>query len=156
MENTIKIGDKNVRLSNNIGWTIEYRNQFGRDIVPAIMPGIASILDIMTGVVNETGKIRDIEISDIFSALSGDTITDALIHMSGLEFVDFLNITWAMAKAADESIPDQREWVRDFDNFPIDVIAPVVFEMAVKGMTSSKNWTRLTNLKNQIKVSQPE
>lgn len=156
MENTIKIGDKNVRLSNNIGWTIEYRNQFGRDIVPAIMPGIASILDIMTGVVNETGKIRDIEISDIFSALSGDTITDALIHMSGLEFVDFLNITWAMAKAADESIPDPREWVRDFDNFPIDVIAPVVFEMAVKGMTSSKNWTRLTNLKNQIKVSQPE
>lgn len=156
MENTIKIGDKSVRLSNNIGWTIEYRNQFGRDIVPAIMPGIASILDIMTGVVNETGKIRDIEISDIFSALSGDTITDALIHMSGLEFVDFLNITWAMAKAADESIPDPREWVRDFDNFPIDVIAPVVFEMAVKGMTSSKNWTRLTNLKNQIKVSQPE
>ena len=156
MEKTIKIGGKSVRLSNNIGWTIEYRNQFGRDIVPAIMPGIASILDIMTGVVNETGKIRDIEISDIFSALSGDTITDALIHMSGLEFVDFLNITWAMAKAADESIPDPREWVRDFDNFPIDVIAPVVFEMAVKGMTSSKNWTRLTNLKNQIKVSQPE
>lgn len=156
MENTIKIGDKSVRLSNNIGWTIEYRNQFGRDIVPAIMPGIASILDIMTGVVNETGKIRDIEISDIFGALSGDTITDALIHMSGLEFVDFLNITWAMAKAADESIPDPREWVRDFDNFPIDVIAPVVFEMAVKGMTSSKNWTRLTNLKNQIKVSRPE
>lgn len=156
MEKTIKIGGKSVRLSNNIGWTIEYRNQFNRDIVPAIMPGIASMLDIMTGIVNETGKIRDIEISDIFGALTGDTITDALIHMSGLEFVDFLNITWAMAKAADESVPDPREWVREFDNFPIDVIAPVVFELAVKGMTSSKNWTRLMNLKRQIKVNQPE
>ena len=63
---------------------------------------------------------------------------------------------WAMAKAADDDVPDPKTWVRQFDDFPIDVIAPQVFELVLKGMVSSKNWKRLTNLISQIKKSQPE
>ena len=156
MEKTIKIGKQNVRLSNNVGWTMEYRDQFGQDIVPIIMPALASIMDVVTGIFNATGKTKDIEISDLLKSIEGDTLTDVMIHLSGLEFVELINITWAMAKAADDDVPDPKTWVRQFDNFPIDVIAPQVFELVLKGMVSSKNWKRLTNLISQIKKSQPE
>ena len=156
MEKTIKIGKQNVRLSNNVGWTMEYRDQFGQDIVPIIMPALASIMDVVTGIFNATGKTKDIEISDLLKSIEGDTLTDVMIHLSGLEFVELINITWAMAKAADDDVPDPKTWVRQFDDFPIDVIAPQVFELVLKGMVSSKNWKRLTNLISQLKKSQPE
>jgi len=156
MEKTIKIGKQSVRLSNNVGWTMEYRDQFGQDIVPIIMPALASIMDAVSGIFNTTGKTKDIEIGDLLKAIEGDTLTDIMIHLSGLEFVELINITWALAKAADDDVPDPKTWVRQFDEFPIDVIAPQVFELVLKGMVSSKNWKRLTNLISQIKKSQPE
>ena len=148
MEKTITIGSAKVRLSNNVGWTLAYRDQFGRDIIPAIMPALWSLTDIMAGLMQEIdldGQ-RNVSAEEIVKALSGDTVTDAFIKLSGLEFVDFVNIVWAMAKAADESIDDPREWVRQFDEFPIDVIGPAVLDLVVKGMISSKNVERLRSL----------
>ena len=40
MEKTINIGNKSVRLSNNVSWTMEYRDQFGQDIIPTLMPAL--------------------------------------------------------------------------------------------------------------------
>ena len=65
MQKTIKIGDKEVILDNNIGWTMEYRNQEGKDIIPTLLPLIASILDLFAGVIKETGKANDITIKDM-------------------------------------------------------------------------------------------
>ena len=31
MEKVIKIGDKDVRLNNNIGWAMAYKDQFGKE-----------------------------------------------------------------------------------------------------------------------------
>lgn len=98
MEKTIKIGDKEVRLSNNIGWTMTYRDQFNKDIVPAIMPLIAAVFDVISGLVNEDGVIST---ADILKKLDGDKMIDAVIHLSGLEFVEVINITWALAKEDD-------------------------------------------------------
>jgi len=47
MEKTINIGDKEVRLTNNVGWMMTYRDQFGSDIVMSLTPLIASGLDIV-------------------------------------------------------------------------------------------------------------
>lgn len=154
MEKTIKIGNKNVRLNNNVSWTIEYRDQFGHDILPTIMPALASILDIVSGVINSTGKIDKIEVEEVLKAINGDTLTDAMIHLSGLEFVDLFNIVWALAKAADEDIPDPKTWAKSLEYFPVDVVAPPVFELVFKGMVSSKNWKRLMSLKGSL-TSQP-
>lgn len=158
MEKTIKIGKKPVRLSNNIGWTMEYRDQFGRDIIPAIMPAIAGGLDLISNVVREIGPNQKTEVIDVIKALDSDVITDIMVHMMNLELTDLVNITWAMAKAANEDIADPREWVKQFDDgFPLDVVAPAVIELAFKGMTSSKNLERLKRLKDQIKkTNQPE
>ena len=153
MEKTIKIGKQNVRLNNNISWAIAYRDQFGRDIIPALMPLLASALDIISGIINETGKTEDIELADLAKLADGDALLNAVIHLGGFEFTDLICITWALAKCADEDIPAPREWVAQFDTFPLDIIAPEVFSLIFKGVVSSKNLKRLKDLKKRIQPS---
>ena len=150
MEKTIKIGKKSVRLNNNVSWAIAYRDQFGRDIIPTIMPLFASALDIISGLINETGKTDEIELTDLAKLADGDSLLNAAIHLGGFEFTDLICITWALAKCADEEIDEPREWIKQFDTFPIDVVAPEVFSLIFKGVVSSKNLKRLEDLKKRI------
>lgn len=149
MEKTIKIGNKSVKLSNNVAWAIIYRDQFGRDIVPSLMPMLASAMDIVSGLVNEIGTEK-VSLEDILKLTDGEYMLNAIIHLGGLEFVDFIHITWAMAKAADDSISEPKEWVRGFNTFPLDTIAPAVGELILKGCVSSKNVARLKGLRKAI------
>lgn len=150
MEKTIKIGNKSVKLNNNISWAIAYRDQFGRDIIPALMPMLAGALDIFAGLVADTGKANEISVSDLAKLADGDALINAVIHIGGFEFVDFINITWALAKCADKDIPEPREWVEQFDSFPLDIVAPEVIKLIFKGVISSKNLKRLKDLKKRI------
>ena len=93
MEKTIKIGKKSVRLNNNISWAIAYRDQFGRDIIPTLMPMLASALDIVSGLINETGKTEDFELVDFAKLADGDALINAMIHLGSIEFIDLINIT---------------------------------------------------------------
>ena len=156
MEKTIKIGKKDVRLSNNVSWAIAYRDQFGHDIIPTLMPLLAAALDIVSGVVDEVGIKGQMGLADVLRVVDSNKAVDAVIHLSGLEFVELINITWAMAKACDDDIPEPKAWVREFEDFPVDKIAPEVFSLAFKGMVSSKNLKRLKDLGKQIRVIQPE
>ena len=155
MEKTIKIGKQEVRLTNNVSWAIIYRDQFGHDIIPTLMPMLAATLDIVSGMIDEVSEGGKIEVADLLRSLDGDKLLDAVIHLSGLEFVELINITWAMAKAVDDDIPDPKTWVRGFSEFPVDKIAPEVFSLAFKGLVSSKNLKRLKDLTSGIKVVQP-
>lgn len=156
MEKTIKIGKTPVKLSNNTGWAMEYRDQFGHDIIPTLMPLAASTLDVIGGIIKETGKISDITITDLVQVIDTDDMLNAIIHASGLEFVEFINITWALAKCADESIPEPREWVRQFETFPVDEVIPAVFGLIFRGLVSSKNLKRLENLKASLRPTETE
>ena len=150
MEKIIKIGKKRVKLNNRVSWAIVYRDQFGRDIIPTIMPLFASALDIISGIINETGKTDDIELTDLAKLADGDSLLNAAIHLGGFEFTDLICITWALAKCADEDIPEPREWIKEFETFPVDVVAPEVFSLIFKGVVSSKNLKRLEDLKKRI------
>lgn len=157
MESIIKIGDKDVKVNNRAGWTMTYRDQFGHDIVPTLMPLFAGALDVISGLIKETGKTDNIEFEDILAIADGDALINAFIHLSGFEFVEFLNITWAMAKEADESIPEPNTWIREFEEFPIDVVVPEIVKLAFKGMCSSKNLERLRTISASIeKKPQPK
>ena len=156
METTIKIGEKDIRLNNRAGWTITYRDQFGHDIVPTLMPLLASGIDIVSALVKEAGGTEELKIEDVLSVMDGDTLLDAVVHLSGFEFVEFLYITWAMAKEADDSIPEPKTWIRQFEEFPIDVVAPEVVKLIFKGMCSSKNLKRLSEIKESMTTPQPK
>ena len=156
MEKTVKIGDKEVRLKNNVGWAFEYRNQFGHDIIPTLMPMAASLLDIVGGMIRVTGKVDQVDMRDVLAAIDSDDLMNALIHISGLEFVELINITWALAKCADEDIPEPRIWVRQFEEFPVDVVAPAVFDLIIKGIVSSKNLKRLKTIRKSLQPKQSD
>lgn len=114
------------------------------------MPLFASALDIISGIINETGKTEDIELTDLAKLANGDSLLNAAIHLGGFEFTDLICITWALAKCADEDIPEPREWIKQFETFPVDVVAPEVFSLIFKGVVSSKNLKRLEDLKKRI------
>lgn len=143
MNKTIKISkDKELIISNNLAWAMIYKSQFGHDIVPDIMPIVSAI----TKFIGELGKMSGQSASDVIKSLDADTIQDALIELCGLQFTDFINLTWAMAKANDDEIETPDKWVRQFDHFPIDVIAPAVFDLLLKGLVSSKNLKSLREI----------
>lgn len=151
MEKTIKIGDKEVRLNNNVGWAMTYRDQFGHDILQTLTPMFASALDVVGGIISQTGKTKDFGIEDLLAVMDGDTFLDALAHIGTFEFVEVVNLTWAMAKTADEDLPDPKTWAREFDTFPVDVIVPELLGLIVGGLTSSKNLRRLEELKKKLR-----
>ena len=155
MEKIVKIGKQEVRLNNNVAWTMEYRDQFGKDILPAIMPLLASMIEGVSTVVAEANEAGEMTTSSIAEAIEGRTM-DVLLPMFQAEFVDLvINVTWAMAKVADENIDPPKRWVRQFDSFPLDVVGPVVYDMVLKGFVSSKNLKRLKNIGESLKTLQP-
>jgi len=152
MEKVIKIGKQEVKLNNNVAWTMEYRDQFGKDILPVIMPFMASMIEGVSTIAADAGELT---LANIAEALEGRSM-DVLLPMFQAEFVDLVvNVAWAMAKAADESIEPPKRWVRQFDTFPLDVVGPAVFDMAMKGFISSKNLKRLKKIGESLKTLQP-
>ena len=154
MEKIIKIGKQEVRLNNNVAWTMEYRDQFGKDIVPALMPILASLMEGVSTIISESGS-NEVTMADIADAVQGRAM-EVLLPMFQVEFVDtIINVTWAMAKAADENIEPPKRWVRQFEEFPLDVIVPAVYELVLKGFVSSKNLKRLKKVSASLKNLQP-
>lgn len=153
MKKVIKIGKKSVTLSNSVAWTLEYRDQFNKDIVPTLMPVLMSAVEGIASVINESGGDK-ITLENIASAVEGRA-TDIMLPLYQIELVDVVNITWAMAKAANEEIDPPRQWVAQFDAFPLDVIVPEVFGLIMRGFTSSKNLKRLETMKSNLKNLQP-
>lgn len=156
MEKVIKIGKQEVKLNNNVAWTMEYRDQFGKDILPVVMPLMASMIEGVSTIAADADRNGEITVASIAETLEGRAI-DVLLPMFQADFVDLvINVTWSMAKAADENIEPPKKWVRQFEEFPLDVVGPAVFDMVVKGFVSSKNLKRLKKLSASIKTLQPK
>ena len=156
MLKTIKMDKENsVVLSNNAAWTMEYMDQFGHDIVPDIMPVLSAVTNIAVGMaeeLKETGnKLEFRDLAKALGALSGGSLSDAFAELAGLRITDMINVTWAMAKAADDDIPDPKTWVRQFEVFPLDKVVPVVLDMALSGMASAKNLKRFRSAVARMK-----
>lgn len=143
MIKTIKIDGHDVVLNNSIGWCFEYRDQFGKDIIPTMMPIITGLVTAVGAIIEETGKTDEITVKDLAGVASSGALTDAMVYISQIEITDFINILWSMAKCADESIPEPKRWVRQFEEFPLDEIVPVVGELLIKSVVSTKNAARL-------------
>lgn len=150
MEKTIKLDSKtSIKLSNNIGWMMAYRDQFGKDIVPTLIPVLNAGIDLAV----EIAKVADGNVTDLLQRIDKEALRDALFDMAGLEMVDFVQIVWAMAKAADDDIEEPREWVKTLPSFPLDVITPIIVDMVLSCMVSTKNLKRLQTRMAALKSS---
>lgn len=132
MVKSIKVNDNTeLLLSNNIAWAMEYRDQFGHDIVPDILPVVSAVASFIG-----EANLKNFDIKKI----DRDVLQDALVNLAGVQFVDFLNLVWAMNKTADPKTPLPRKWADQFDGgFYLDTVAPEVFNLLMAGLVSSKN-----------------
>lgn len=154
MEKIINIGDKEVKLSNNVAWTMEYRDQFNKDVMESLMPIITALIEMVATLMNEAGT-DEIDIKAIAEAVQGRAF-ELTLPLSQLGFTDaVVNVVWSMAKAADESIDPPKKWVRQFDAFPLDEIVPAIGELILNGFASSKNLERLRELGKKL-TTQPK
>ena len=154
MEKVIKIGGVDVKLSNNMAWTLEYKEQFNKDILPVIMPLINTVIEGLASFISETGggEVNAVKIAD---AIEGRA-AEVLLPLYTAEFTELvIGVTWAMAKAADDSIDPPAQWIRQFETFPVDVIIPTVYGMALRGLVSSKNLKRLRSIMPSLTTPQP-
>jgi hypothetical protein len=155
MEKTIKAGKKSYKLTNKVKWMQVYKNEFGRDIMPMLIPVANAFLEIAVSVMKATGGksldmskagevMKDIDIADIQSSM---------YSLAGLEFTDLLAITWSMARTLDDETVDFDTWVDEFvdDFFPVDEIAPTIIEINAKALMSSKNYSRLRKAVESLK-----
>ena len=150
MIKTIKLNkDTELTLSNSLAWAMIYKDQFGHDIVPDVMPIVSAI----TKLFGELQKYSGQDMTEIIKNLDGDILQSAMIELCAVQFTDFVNLVWAMAKANDDDIETPEKWVRQFDTFPLDLIAPAVFELLLKGLISSKNLKSLREKPKAISTS---
>lgn len=142
MIKTIKINkEQSVTLNSAAGWFLVYREQFGRDILPDIMPMIEGLLTAgINALKNMDGTHFTLDMID------NDVLTDFFINISGLESVTVMQIVWAMAKNADDDTAPPELWFNQFDVFPFDVVIPKVLRLIIDSSVSSKNAKRLLDL----------
>lgn len=156
MTKTIDINNElSLTLSNKTAWAMYYRDQFGIDIIPTLMPMLAAAAVLIGEIAETTENSSDVEFSDVAKIINSDSMAEAFIKLSGIEFVDFLNVTWSLAKAADPGIEEPKKWILQFDEFPMDLIGPAVIELIFKGLVSTKKAQWLQEKLNSIKVSLP-
>lgn len=141
----INISDeRSVEVNSSAGWLLIYRETFGNDVLPELMPVIEAAIAGMVKILEEAGE--EVTVQSLARALEEDEMTDVLAKLSMLEFVTILKIFWALAKNADKSIPSLDEWANEFEILPMDIIVPELFGVIASSMVSRKNLERLRGL----------
>lgn len=131
------IENQSVVLDSSTGWLFVYRDYFGRDILPDLLPALEAVLHTIS---NAVGVLEGDKIEDIIKALASDEVIDGLfIDLTGAELTTILNIFWSMAKNEDMTIEEPDKFFKKFDVFPVDEILPRMFAQIVNSCVSSKN-----------------
>ena len=138
-------GGREITLDNNLAWLMEYQDQFGEDILPTLMPLIMSVADLLGSLADSDVDLNKVSTKEILKILKSEESLDAFFKFSAFKTTDLINIIWALAKTADDTIDPPKKWIRQFeDGFPLDLILPKATTLVARGVMSSKNWERLT------------
>ena len=138
MIKTVQFEGHSVEINTSAGWLFVYRRQFGRDILPDIMPVIESILAAVAELL-EGAETDEISLKEIAEAAQTGALVEAFTKMAGMELMTVYQIFYAMAKNAEKNIQPPEEYFNSFEVFPLDVIMPEMFRGIVESSISSKN-----------------
>lgn len=147
---TIKLGkEKVLNLDSSIGWLLKYREQFGRDILPDLLPLLTAGVDFaMSTVAGFEGK--KVEIKDLVEHLDRDAVESIMMDIAMLESATVIHIIWALnanyRKRNGEDVQSPEEWAEAMDYFPLDVILPKALKLIMESTVSTKNLKRLQSL----------
>lgn len=142
MKKTIKIADQSVELNSSAGWFYDYREQFGHDIMPDLLP-------ILEGLLGTLAELQEGESDELI--LTDEIVGKIIDALATAEITTIFNITWAMAHNADDKIKQPREWMNDFETFPVDEVVPELIRMVLESSVSSKNAKSLLEKMETIK-----
>ena len=109
---TINIDGKPVEFSNALIWQFKYKSQFKEDPTDFIIDAL-----------------------EVTTKSNGDEQAAYLAAVKVVKFGRLANIAWAMAKAANNSIPAPPVWQASFKNFPVLDIGIECLAYAIEGLT---------------------
>lgn len=151
---TIKLGKEQVlNLDSSIGWLLKYREQFGRDILPDLLPLLTAGVDfaISTAAGLEGGKVS---MKDLVENLDKDAVESIMMDIAMLESTTVINIIWALnanyKKRNEEDVQSPEVWAETMDYFPLDLIIPKALKLIMESTVSTKNLKRLHSLGETI------
>lgn len=151
MIKTIEFEGQKVELNTSAGWLFAYKNRFGHDIFPDLMPIIESVIGALASLL-ESGE-TELNAGNVRGLMDDETITDAFIKLAGMELTTVYQVLWAMAYNADRSIGGPEDFFNSFEKFPLDVIIPELFTAIVESSVSSKNGMRLLGALKNLRQS---
>ena len=147
---------RSVELNSSAGWLYIYRSNFGRDILPDIMPMLQGLLTLVIDFMKQS-ESGTITVDNLIEFADEETIDNLAITFSGLETVTILNIFWSMVKNADPKTPDPVEFFSDFECLALDQMLPAMFELIVQSSVSSKNsmslLTQMNGIRSKVSLS---
>lgn len=118
-------------------WAYIYRDYFGHDIMPDLVPMVDTVLSVLIAAFNN----EDVD---------EDKIQDALY---GIEYTTTLDVIWALAKNADDEIPEPPEWYDSFEKFEDAEVIPEVMQKLIGRMIGTKK-LKLLQTKGAETISQ--
>ena len=138
MIKTVQFEGHSLELNTSGGWFFVYRDYFGHDIMPDIMPALESVLQMAVGVLGKI-NVKEMDAHAVVAAMDSDMLEEVFMRMAGAEITTIQQIVWAMAKNRDDSIEEPRKFFNQFERFPWDTIGPEVFRALLDSNISSKN-----------------
>lgn len=144
MVKTLRIGESPVEINSSAGWLYTYREQFGHDILVVLMPAIEATINLMYKALQDSGIKEGDDMSKLLGGIDEEAISEAIITLSSMQFTTITNIVWALAKNADDKIPEPRTWLNSFETFPVDEVVPKVIGAVIESSTSKKNYEKIT------------
>lgn len=147
MKKEIKIGEQTVTINSSAGWFYDYREEFGHDILPDLMP-------ILEGVLGSLAELQDAGGEEL--VLTDEIVGKIIDALATAEITTIFNITWAMAHNADENIERPKKWANDFDNFPMDEVVPELVTAILESSVSSKNAQSLLSRVKGLQLTSPQ
>ena len=165
MEKVINIDGKQVKFDTSMSWVFVYKRQFGIDPLHIFVPAIKGLAALFAGIIKVEGNdadkdekktiegndadkdekktIEDMELTEVLSSIdedSWDRLSDLMYDFSAEHI---LNLIWSLAKNADPEISVPEEWYRQFENFPVDEVFPMVARSALESSFSKKKLDRI-------------
>lgn len=141
MRRTINIDEHSIEVNTSMGWLFIYKNTFGHDVLPDLMPLVEAALSGLAEILG-SGSIKgdkSIDPEKALDLMNADALVEMFIKLAGMELTTVLQIFWAMAKNAYRDIPPAEVFYGALDRFPMDEIVPMLFYAIVESSVSSKN-----------------